>query len=166
MSELNDNGESQPLAFLKFWTDSFSRLGQAAFCLSPDATPPEQARQIRAGVFRAMAEAWDDMLRSPEFLKSLKELMDQGIAFQKFNNGLMAKARRDLGGVGPEDVDALAAATRRVETRVLERLDVLSRQMTELNQRLTALETTGPGGGAAASQGRRSSSSRRKTNQA
>src|SRR4051812_30756280 len=141
MNEPNRGIQSAPLAFLKFWMEAVARLGPAASSFAPDAAPPDQLRQVRAGVLQAIGQSWDDILRSPQFMQSMKELMENALAFRKLNTELMGKARRESGSVGQEDVDALLLAIRRLETRVLERLEGFSTQLAGLEERLKALES-------------------------
>jgi hypothetical protein len=141
MNEPNHDFQSAPLTFVKFWMETFARLGQAASSFAPDAAPPDQLRQVRAGMLQAIGRSWDDILRSPQFMQSMKELMENALAFRKLNTELMGKARRESGSVGQEDVDALLLAIRRLETRVLERLEGFSTQLAGLEERLTAFES-------------------------
>jgi hypothetical protein len=120
--------------------ESFSKLGQAAFSFSPESAPPELMRQIRSGLFQALAQSWDEFLRSPEFMRSMKETMDQAIAFRKLSTDFLAKARHELGGLGPQDADALVLAISRMESRMVEGLSELSAQLAALKQRLDDLE--------------------------
>lgn len=141
MTEPNPSPESQTLAFLRIWTESFAKLGQAAFAFSPDAVPPEMLRQIRAGIFQALAHSWDEYLRSPQFLESMKETMESGMAMRTFTTEFLSNARRQMGGAGLEEVDGVILAIRELERRVLERLNALGDELAGISRRLTALET-------------------------
>jgi hypothetical protein len=142
MNEQETNLEGQALAFLRLWTESFSKLGQAAFSFSPDSAPPEMLRQVRAGMFQALAQSWDEFMRSPQFLESLKQMMDNAVAFRKISADFLTKARHELGGVAQEDLAGVLLSVRQSETRILDRLEALSNQVADLSRRLDQLESS------------------------
>jgi hypothetical protein len=139
MSEQEPKLESQ-LAFFKIWAECMAKLAQSAFSFSPDAVPPEMLRQMRAGMLRALAQSWDEFLRSPQFMEGMKQMMENALAFRKLSTEFLTKAQQELGGVTVEDVDGLVGAVRNLEARVLERLGVLSQQIEEIKRRLDVLE--------------------------
>src|SRR5437764_226183 len=132
--------ESQTLAFLKICTESFAKIGKAAFTFSPDAVPPEMLRQVRSGMFQALAQSWDEFLRSPQFMEGMKQMMDNAVAFRKLSSEFLTTAHQELGGVTSEDVEGLVGVVRHMESRLAERMEALSSQMAELNRRLSELE--------------------------
>jgi hypothetical protein len=136
MSEHEAQSENQTQAFLKIWTDSFAKLGQAAFTFSPDAVPPEMLRQVRSGMFQALAQSWDEFLRSPQFMEGMKQVMDNAVAFRKLSTDILTKARHDLSGVAQNDIEGLAGAIAHTESRVMQRLEALSEQVAVLTGRL------------------------------
>ena len=142
MSDTNPLGQAEEADFLKIWAESFSKLSQAAFSFSPDSAPPEMLRQVRSGIFQALTHSWDEFLRSPQFMRSMKEMMDNAIAFRNMSRGFLNKARQDFGSIGQEDFDALVLAVRQVEARMAERSNDLSAQLAALNHRLTSMENT------------------------
>jgi len=105
MNEQNPDLTGQSLDFLKIWTDSFAKLSKAAFTFSPDALPPEMLRQLRSGMFQALAQSWDEFLRSPQFMDGMKQMMENAVAFRKLSTEFLTKAHQELGGVTPEDVE-------------------------------------------------------------
>jgi hypothetical protein len=140
MNEQNQEAESQTAAFLKLWTESFAKLGQAAFTFSPDSVPPELLRQVRAGMFQALAQSWEEFLRSPQFMEGTKQLMDNAVALRKLSTEFLTKARHELGGVAQEDVDGLVVAVHHLEIKIMSRMDGLTGQIAEMNRRLDAME--------------------------
>jgi hypothetical protein len=140
MNEQNQQTENQTAAFLRLWTDSFAKLGQAAFSFSPDAVPPELLRQVRTGMFQALAQSWDEFLHSPQFMEGMKQMMDNAVALRKLSTEFLTKARHELGGVAQEDVDGLVVAVHHLETQVLGRVDGLTNQIAEMNRRLESIE--------------------------
>src|SRR5262245_3038934 len=69
----------QAAAFQKIWMESMSKLMQTAFTMTPNSPPPEVLRQIRGGIFQALAQSWEEFMRSPQFLEGMKQWMDSAI---------------------------------------------------------------------------------------
>lgn len=136
MSDSAENFAAQSAAFQQIWLKSISKAMQAAFAATPNTAPPELARQIRDGIFQVLAEAWNEFLRSPQFQASMKEWMEQAVAFRKMSNDFMAKARKEMQAPTSGDVDAIMLAVRHMETRVLDRVEELSKQFHELESRV------------------------------
>jgi hypothetical protein len=133
MSEPSENFTEQAAAFQKIWFDSMAKVMQAAFTTPPDSAPPELLRQIRNGILQALTEAWNEFLRSPQFQESMKKWMEQAVAFRKMSNDFMAKARKEMQAPTSSDIDAIMLAVRHMETRVLDRLEEVEKQVNELS---------------------------------
>lgn len=138
-SEHSDKTAEQWAAFQKIWTDTFAKMMQLGFTYSPEAAPPEFLRQIRSGIFEAMAQAWDQFLRSPQFLETNKQWMEQAVKFRKMTNDFFAKARHETQGTARRDVDGVLLALQKLEARILDRID-------ELAEDVEALKAARPGG--------------------
>jgi hypothetical protein len=141
----------QAAAFQKIWTESATRMFQAAFTASPESPPPEVLRQIRGGIFSALAQSWDEFMRSPQFLQGMKEWMEQAINFRKLSNDWMAKLRNDLQAPSKEDTDTVMVTIRHMEKRVLDRLDRLAAEISAVKtapSRATRAKTRRAAGGA------------------
>jgi methyl-accepting chemotaxis protein len=126
------------------WTDTFAKVFQASTTFTPDAVPPEMLRQIRAGVLQALAQSWEEFMRSPQFMEGMKQMMDNAIAFRKLSSDFLTKARHEWQGTAREDIDSLMLALRHMEGRVLDRVEALSARVDEMNQRLDALDQRAP----------------------
>lgn len=135
MSDPAENFTEQAAAFQKIWLESMSKVMRAAFTSPPDSAPPELLRQIRDGILQALAEAWNEFLRSPQFQESMKKWMEQAVAFRKASNDFMAKARKEMQAPTGGDVDAIMLAVRHMETRVLDRLEELEKRVSERSPR-------------------------------
>jgi hypothetical protein len=142
MSIMNENTDStdktaeQWTAFQKIWGDTFTRLMQLGFTFSPESAPPEFMRQMRAGILQGLSQAWDQFLRSPQFLEGMKQWMDNAMAFRKLTNDFLAKARHETQSTSRDDIDSLMLAVRHMETRVLDRVEELTARVEDLNKRL------------------------------
>src|SRR5215510_4744985 len=93
----------QVASFQKMWADSMSRMMHAAFASEPNSAPPEVLRQIRSGIFQALAQSWDEFMRSPQFLEGMKQWMDNAVNFRKMSNDFMAKVRNEMQAPSRED---------------------------------------------------------------
>ena len=122
-------------AFQKIWTDTFAKMMQVGFSYSPEAAPPEFLRQMRSGIFQALSQSWDQFLRSPQFMESMKQWMEQAVSFRKMTNDFFTKARHETQGTAQKDVDAVLLALQQLETRVLNRVDGLAAEVEALKKR-------------------------------
>lgn len=122
----------QAAAFQKLWMDSATKIAQAAFTISPGSPPPEVVRQIRSGIFQALASSWEEFMRSPQFLESMKQWMENAITFRKMTTDFMARVRNEMQAPSREDVDTIMLNIRHLERRLLDRLDELATQVDAL----------------------------------
>ena len=150
---MNDDFEKaadQIAAFQKIWTESITKMMQTAFTMAPNSAPPEVLRQIRSGLFQALAQSWEEFMRSPQFLEGMRQWMEASINFRKMTNDFMARVRNELQAPSREDIDTIMLSVRHMEQRLLDRVDNLAGQVQELNRRLP----NGQAGGKAPKAGR------------
>ncbi len=126
----------QAAAFQKIWIETFSKLAQTGFSITPDAAPPELLKQMRSGIFSALAKAWDEFMRSPQFLESTKAMMESAIAFRKFSNEFLTNAHHGFQGTAQADIDNIMLAIRHLETRVLDRIEDISTRLDTMEQHI------------------------------
>jgi len=126
----------QAAAFQKIWMESMSKLMQTAFTITPNSPPPEVVRQIRSGIFQALAQSWEEFMRSPQFLDGMKQWMETAINFRKMTNDFMAKVRSEMQAPSRDDIDTIMLSVRHMEKRLLDRVEELSDQVTQLNHRV------------------------------
>lgn len=144
MADQTENAGSQADAFQKIWFESMSKLMQAAFTFSPNSTPPELLRQIRNSIFEALGQSWNEFLRSPQFQQQMKQWMDNAVAFREMSGDFMAKVRKEMQAPSRDDIDAVQQNVRHLETRILDRLEVLSKQIEELKHRTNGKPAKSP----------------------
>jgi len=140
----------QAAAFQKIWGESLSRMIQTAFASGPSSPPPELLREIRNGIFQALAKSWDEFMRSPQFLDGMKQWMDQAVTFRKLSNDFMAKVRNEMQAPSREDIDTVMLAVRHMEKRLLDRVDHLAEQLGALNGKFAKRGSKPPAPAAAA----------------
>jgi hypothetical protein len=162
MSANSENTTDQTAAFQKIWLESLSKMMQAVFTFGPDSTPPEVVREIRSGIFQALAKSWEEFMRSPQFLEGMKQWMDQAVTLRKMTNDFMATARSELQATSREDVDTIMLTVRHMEQRILDRVEDLSTELNELKQRLDGAPTPKPAAKAKADRVPRRKTPRRK----
>ncbi len=133
MEEENFNKTAEEaLAFQKIWLETISRMMQAGFTISPSSPPPEMMRQMRTGIFQALATSWDEFMRSPHFLEGVRQWMENAITFRKLSNEFMARVRTELQAPSRGDIDSVMLTVRHMEKRLLDRLDELSAEVAAL----------------------------------
>jgi hypothetical protein len=132
MNEHFDKNAEEAAAFQKIWAETMSRLMQAAFTFSPNSPPPEVMGQIRSGIFQALAESWEQFMRSPQFLEGMKQWMENAIAFRKMTNNFMGRVRNEMQAPSRGDIDSIMLTVRHMETRLLDRVEQLAAQVAQL----------------------------------
>jgi hypothetical protein len=128
-------------AFQQIWGETFSKLMQLGFTFSPESAPPDFMRQMRSGIFEALGKSWEHFLRSPQFMESMKQHMDNAIAFRKMSGDFFTKMRHETQSTSRDDIDAIMLTVRHMETRVLERVERLAMKIDHINQQI---DGTGP----------------------
>jgi hypothetical protein len=136
MNDTTEKTAEQAAAFQKIWAESMSRLMQSAFTFTPGSPPPEVVQQIRSGIFQALAESWQEFMRSPQFLEGMKQWMENAVTFRKTTNDFLAKVRNEMQAPSREDIDTVMLSLRHLETRLLDRLENLAGQLSQLNGKL------------------------------
>jgi hypothetical protein len=89
-------------------------------------------RQLRSGMFQALAQSWEEFMRSPQFLEGMKQWMDNAINFRKMSNDFMAKVRSEFQAPSRDDVDNVLLSVRHMEKRLLDRLEELAGEIGQL----------------------------------
>jgi hypothetical protein len=136
MSDNFEKTAEQAAAFQKIWMDSMSKIMQTAFAFGNSSPPPDVLKQIRSGIFQALAQSWEEFMRSPEFLESMKQWMDTAINFRKMSNDFMAKARNEIQAPSRDDIDTVMLTVRHMEKRLLDRVEDLAVKIAQIDSRL------------------------------
>jgi hypothetical protein len=129
-----ENATEQTAAFQKMWLESTSRMIQAGLSVAP-SSDPAVLDQMRAGMFQALSKSWEDFMRSPQFLESMKQWMTGLVTMRKLSGGVLARVRNELQAPSRDDIDAMLLAVRHLETRVLDRLDKMAVEIGDLKSR-------------------------------
>jgi hypothetical protein len=131
MTEPFEQAGQQAAAFQKMCLETFSKAIQTAFKFTPDSAPPEMLGQIRAAIFKTLAESWDEFMRSPQFLEGMRQWMENAITFRKTTNEFLGRVRNDLQAPSRNDIDTVMLTVRHLEQRLLDRLDEIAAQLKE-----------------------------------
>jgi len=137
-----EKAAEQAAAFQKLWMESASKMVQAALSATPKADP-DALRQVRTDMFQALAQSWEEFLRSPQFLESMKQWTENAVSFRKMSSDALAKMRNEIQAPSRDDIDTVMLAVRHLETRLLDRLDGLSAQLAALNSQSMKARPTG-----------------------
>jgi hypothetical protein len=129
MSTEFEKGAEQFQAFQKIWMESMSKLMQTTFTPETGSPSPEILKQIRAGIFQALAQSWEEFMRTPQFTESMKQWMDNAINFRKMTNDFMGKVRNEMQAASRDDIDQVILSVRHMEKRLLDRIDQLCADM-------------------------------------
>ena len=134
-----ENTAEQWAAFQKIWTETLMKMMQLNITPPGQTPPPEFLRQIRSGIFQALSQSWDEFLRSPQFLQSTKQWMDNALAFRKMSNEFLTRAHHETQAPAREDIDTAMLAMRHMETRILDRLEAVGAHVKQLQEQLDAV---------------------------
>jgi hypothetical protein len=119
--------------FMRFWSEMMSNMAGAG--AAPAATgpmPEETMRQMRQAFFDAWSRSCEEYMRSEAFLSMMKDSMDGALAFRKQMNDFLNKALNEGQMPTRTDMETIKFAVRRMEDRVLDRVEDLSRRVAAL----------------------------------
>lgn len=124
-------------AFTKFWTDAMGRMASSAGSMF-GASQEEMGRQMRQAFFESWERHCEEFMKSQSFLDSMKKSLDQAVAFREQMNQFLTKSLNVYQMPSQEDTDSILLAVRRLEDRVLKRVDDLSRRVEAMETRAGA----------------------------
>jgi hypothetical protein len=84
---------------------------------------------------QALGESWNEFMRTPQFQENMKQWMDNALSFRKMSHDFMAKVHNEMQTPSRDDIDVIMQNARHLETRILDRLEELSKQIEGLNHR-------------------------------
>ncbi len=138
MSSAND-----PMsAWTRFWMDSAAQAMQL-WMPAGSTQSPELIRKARGDMLQMWSDWCEQWMRSPAFLESQKQMLDGNLAVRKQFRAAVRKMQREMQLAGREDIDALEAAIRRSERRILDQLDEMSAQMQAMEAKIDRLGRRG-----------------------
>lgn len=137
-----DKGAEMAQLFTRAWMNMASQMMTAGLSFSPDSPPPEAARQVRSAMFDAMGRCYDEFVRSPQFLESMRQAVDSAVLMRKQFNDFLTRVHHETQGTSRSDIDNLMVTLRHMESRLLDRIEELSGELQAVKDRLDGLNGT------------------------
>lgn len=122
------------------FADPFSHFwGEFVKWTSPPGGPPispsnEVLQHLRSMFLQAMASQADQFMRSETFLSSMKQGMDNALAWQKAMNEVLQRGLSAAQVPSRADADHLVVLLRGLEERLLKKMDDLSDRVGQLEK--------------------------------
>jgi hypothetical protein len=126
-------------AMTRMWTEMAANAMQAWQPWSGSTASPEMFRKGRADFLQAWSDWCESLMRSSAFLEAQKQCVNGGLAVRKQVRANLRRMQRELQLAGREDIDALVAAIRRSQRRVLNQLEETSDRIQSLETKLDRL---------------------------
>jgi hypothetical protein len=144
MDEKFDQAFQQAAVFQKMWTDSFTQMAEVWGRFSPGKPPPDAIREVRSEMLKVLTEAWDQFMRTPQFLEYMKTSMDGFMDMRKMTADAMTRNHHEMQSPAREDIDGVLLAIRHMERRLLDRIDEVENAVNAAGGRLENIEETIP----------------------
>ena len=128
------------MPMMRMWTDMATKMMSAAQSLSPETPAPEAARDLRSAMLGAWTDAWNQYLRSPDFLEWMRRSVDIAVQGRKQVNDWLGQMQHEMQAVSRQDLDQLMRAMRHIEQRSVDGLERISDQLDDLAERINCLE--------------------------
>lgn len=132
--------------FTKMWGDFASKIGATGLAFAPEGPFSDASRQVRTAMFKAMSEACDEFMRTPQFQDMMKQSLSASIQFRKQLNEYLGRMHHEFQGTSRQDVDQLMEVIGHVERRITDSVERLSSRVDQLSARLQRMEQPKPAG--------------------
>jgi hypothetical protein len=123
----------------RMWMEMAANAMQAWQPSAGGTASPEIFRKGRADLLQVWSDWCEQLMRSSAFLEAQKQGMSGTLAFRKQIRTNLRRVQRELQIAGREDIDALVAAVRRSQRRVLDQLEETSDRLQSLEAKLDSL---------------------------
>jgi hypothetical protein len=140
MSDNMNKGFDQVAAFQKLWTDSFLKMASVWSQFSPSSPPSDEMRKMRGGMLQALAETWDEYMRTPQFMEMMKASMNGVLDLKRMAREGMNRVHEQFESPSKENIDDVLMAIRHVERRLLDRLEGLNNQVANLDEKIDQVD--------------------------
>lgn len=129
----------QAAAFQKLWMDSCAKMAGAWSEYSPGSPPVEEVRKVRTGILKGLAEAWEEYMRTPQFMEAMKATLNGMLELRRLSRDGMNRLHEQFEIPTKEDIDGVLLAIRHIERRVLDRIEDIDERLLTLNEHLGQL---------------------------
>jgi len=133
----------QAAAFQKMWMDSMTGITQVWTDYSPQEPPPGELKKARQGVLKVVSKAWEEYMRSPEFLEAMRDTMNNSVQWQKWAKENSKKIHQAAGTASKEDMQGVMIAVQHVERRVLDCLDDMQSKVANMQSEIDSIQEQG-----------------------
>ena len=140
MSDNTSKYFDQVAAFQKLWTDSFANMASVWSQFSPGSPPSDEMRKMRGGMLKALAETWDEYMRTPQFMEMMKASLNGALDLKRLASDGMNRVHEQFKTPSKEDIDEVLLALRHVERRVLDRLEGLDDRLAKLDEKIDKVD--------------------------
>jgi hypothetical protein len=141
MEEKFKESFKQASAFQKMWMDSMAGMTRVWSDYSPNNPPPDELKKIRNGVLKSISQTWEEYMRTPEFMKAMRDTMNNSVQWQKMAKENTNKMHTALGSATKDDVQGIMVALQHVERRVLDGLDEMKARVASMQKDLDGIQT-------------------------
>lgn len=118
--------------FMAFWTDFAKRVAGAGAV--PPQPAPDVMEQMRKAYLGALSEHMEQFMRSEAFLASMKQAMDNALAWQQMMNQTFQQSLSAAQAPAKADVEHVTMLVRGMEERVLDKLEKLGDRVAKLEK--------------------------------
>ncbi len=140
MDDNFDQAFQQAAVFQKMWMDAFTQMSDVWSRFSPGNPPPDTIRDMRAGMLKVLTEAWDQFMRTPQFMEYMKTSMDGFLSMRKMAADAMTRKHHEMQSTAREDIDGVLLAIRHMERRLLDRMEEIETAVSAVGQRMDTME--------------------------
>jgi hypothetical protein len=135
MDEKYDQAFQQAAAFQKMWTDAVMQMAEVWGQYTPGKPPPDTVREMRSGLLKVITEAWDQFMRTPQFMEYMKTSMDSFLDLRKMAADAMTRNHHEMQAPARADIDGVLLAIRHMERRLLDRIEDLETTVAGMGRR-------------------------------
>ncbi len=140
MNDLPQSGFPAADLFTRLWSEFAGKMMSSGMAFSPGNAAPEVSRDMRTAMFRAWSDYCDQYMRSPEFLEMMKQSLGASLEARKQLNDFLGRVQHEFQGASRQDVDQMMSTLQHLEQRIVDRLDDMSAEFAQLQQRMQAIE--------------------------
>jgi len=130
---------------MQAWSDLAARTMQAAVEFRPESSPIEAGREVRSAMFKAWADAWDQYVRTPEFLGAIRASLAMGAQWRKLWVDFFSQWQQSLAGSGGAGAGQWTSAAELGQSQILAVLETMTHQLKHLGERIEAMERESEG---------------------
>jgi len=123
----------------RMWMEMAANAMQAWQPLAGGTASPDIFRKGRSDFMQFWSDWCEELMRSSAFLEAQKQSVNGSLAFRKQIRANLRQMQRELQIAGREDIDAVVAAIRRSQRRVLEQLEETSERLHIMETKLDSL---------------------------